>query len=58
MNQSPNAIYYCKLCDKWYRRGSLKCLVNHPEGQCCHYGDTLLTIEPTWKAFLRIEGVS
>lgn len=38
-------IYWCKTCDKWFHRGSLTCLVNHPEGQCCHYGDIQLDID-------------
>lgn len=32
-------VYYCGPCRKWFHKGSLKCLMAHPEGHCCHYGE-------------------
>lgn len=37
---SLSPVYWCPKCYKWFRKNNLNCLVLHPEGQCCHYGDT------------------
>lgn len=38
--------YTCDNCGETFERTfprKIQCLVNHPFGQCCHYGDTVIT---------------
>lgn len=42
--------YRCDKCGRWYefREGvRVSCCVQHPPGQCCHYGETRIA-EPDW----------
>ncbi len=34
-------VYKCSICGKTYCNPKIakSCLVLHPEGQCCHYGE-------------------
>lgn len=32
-------VYICHNCGITYTMGGISCLVNHPPGTCCHYGD-------------------
>lgn len=42
-----NSFYRCPACNGWFEKGigRMKCLVNHPPGHCCHYGDRKI-LEP------------
>lgn len=31
--------YYCPRCRAWFVPGNMSCLVAHPPGTCCHYGE-------------------
>lgn len=38
--------YTCNICKQTFERTfprSIVCLVIHPPGTCCHYGDTVIT---------------
>ena len=36
------SAYCCGGCDAWFLKSGIpsSCLVNHPPGTCCHYGET------------------
>jgi hypothetical protein len=34
------SAYNCRGCNEWYIPGGVSCLVSHPPGTCCHYGET------------------
>lgn len=40
-------IYYCENCGNYYQKGEVpvNCGVLHSLGDCCHYGDKLITKE-------------
>ena len=38
-----NPIVTCPICGGTYRMGNINCLVAHPPGSCCHYGDEELS---------------
>jgi len=39
-------VYQCPLCRRFFLRANppVHCLVIHSPGQCCHYGDTEVTV--------------
>lgn len=48
--QPPWEIEWCPKCRLWYgynnSRAKFSCAVAHAPGDCCHYGQTQLRIEP------------
>ena len=43
-------IYRCSVCNNIYRANQagnhrINCLVNHPPGSCCHFGEQIIDKE-------------
>ena len=52
--------YRCPICGRHYlgQTGNVgvSCLVNHPPGDCCHYGEQMVTQEQIDEALKILQG--
>jgi len=48
-NRTIISIYRCPICEGVFQEQTSKvrisCLVNHPPGSCCHFGEKVITEE-------------